>query len=340
MQVVFYTYPPFWAIYGGREIQVVKTAEALNKNTQAKVSFLNFWEQNIEFDILHLFGLDSHYSSLIKYAKGKNKPCVVSPVYGGKKQSFAFYFYRIWLRCEKILPKPTIIGLRKDALDFADAVVVISHTEKNKIMNYFGVKEEKIYVVPNGIDDIFFNATPDEFENQYRIKDFILYVGRIEKRKNQVAFLEALRNLELPIVFIGEINPIEIKYGEKFRSLISNKNILWIRNLPQGSSLLASAYAASRVCVLISSSDSPALSLMEAAAAGTNIVASNISENIEYFSQKGNVWFCDPDDPDEIVESVLKAYFTDKNENIKRSFKNYTWTYVANELYKIYEKLV
>lgn len=46
-------------------------------------------------------------------------------------------------------------------------------------------------------------ADPQLFTREYGVSDFILCVGRIESRKNQLMLLKAMEDSELPIVFAG-----------------------------------------------------------------------------------------------------------------------------------------
>ena len=50
---------------------------------------------------------------------------------------------------------------------------------------------------------VFDTATPDWFVDTYKIRDFVLTVGLVETRKNQLMLLHALRDTGLPLVVVG-----------------------------------------------------------------------------------------------------------------------------------------
>lgn len=79
----------------------------------------------------------------------------------------------------------------------ADKIVTISEFSKNCIMRHYGVSEEKISVIPCGFkEDMFNTAWSDEIVqrtvSEYGInKDYLLYLGTLEPRKNIERIVEA-----------------------------------------------------------------------------------------------------------------------------------------------------
>jgi alpha-1,3-rhamnosyl/mannosyltransferase len=78
-----------------------------------------------------------------------------------------------------------------------DAVRVLTVSERTKrdLVELYGVPPAKIVVAPNGIDPVF---TPGEGP-----RDFVLAVGAIQRRKNQLAALDAANEVGLPLVVVG-----------------------------------------------------------------------------------------------------------------------------------------
>ncbi|MEM2126284.1 MAG: glycosyltransferase family 1 protein, partial [Candidatus Methanosuratincola sp.] len=77
----------------------------------------------------------------------------------------------------------------------ADAVIAVSECTKRDAVRAYGIPEEKITVIYEGVSPRFRPANPEAVQAvraKYGLPEhFILYVGTIEPRKNLVALLEA-----------------------------------------------------------------------------------------------------------------------------------------------------
>ncbi|WP_192823394.1 glycosyltransferase family 1 protein [Rufibacter sp. LB8] len=98
----------------------------------------------------------------------------------------------------------------KDACDLAHQVVAISAQTAQDLEEYFGVPQEKVQVVYQDCDPVFQLISSNEAQNAVRQKyqlpqQFILCVGTLEKRKNQLHLLQGWHaaGALLPLVFIG-----------------------------------------------------------------------------------------------------------------------------------------
>ena len=97
----------------------------------------------------------------------------------------------------------------KSACKRADKIIAVSEQTKKDIINFFSISPNKIHVIYQGCNKVFQEKKNDEFKKnvllKYKIpKNYILYVGSIEKRKNLLSLLKAIK--ELPnqqLVIIG-----------------------------------------------------------------------------------------------------------------------------------------
>lgn len=87
----------------------------------------------------------------------------------------------------------------KFALRKASKIIAVSNFTKNEIENFYPkVKNEKIRVVYNGYNSDLYQLSNDEEKIQAALdkygleKPFFLYVGRLEKKKNTPALIEAM----------------------------------------------------------------------------------------------------------------------------------------------------
>jgi glycosyltransferase involved in cell wall biosynthesis len=78
----------------------------------------------------------------------------------------------------------------------AARVLTVSERTKTDLVELYGVPEAKIVVTPNGVDPIFSPGAGGP-------RDYVLAVGAIQRRKNQVAALEAADAAGMPLVVVG-----------------------------------------------------------------------------------------------------------------------------------------
>ena len=77
----------------------------------------------------------------------------------------------------------------------AARVLTVSERTKRDLVETYAVPAAQIVVTPNGVDPVFY---PGE-----GARDYVLAVGAIQPRKNQLAALEAASALGLPLVVVG-----------------------------------------------------------------------------------------------------------------------------------------
>lgn len=83
----------------------------------------------------------------------------------------------------------------------ADKIITISEFSKSEIMRYLPVKEDKIEVIPLGVDTNLYHSNYDKAEietakEKYKINsDYFLYLGTIEPRKNIERLIRAYGSL-------------------------------------------------------------------------------------------------------------------------------------------------
>ncbi len=92
----------------------------------------------------------------------------------------------------------------------ADVVIAISEETKKDIIHYFNIPEQKIKVIYQSCDDVFYNSfSQKEIEavkkNHQLPAKYLLYVGTIEERKNLATIIKALKHIkDIPLVVVGK----------------------------------------------------------------------------------------------------------------------------------------
>jgi len=201
----------------------------------------------------------------------------------------------------------------------------------------FNIDKNKIKIIPNGVDAEISNGNSSIFYNKYGLYDFILFIGRIEPRKNVYRLIEAFNSLELKthLVIIGK--KTDIDYYNKCQSISSNK-IIYIPSFSHDDEMLRSAYKAAKVVVLPSFLETPGLVALEGGAAGANIVITKIGGTKDYFGDMA--WYIDPTSTTNIAIALKKAYESEKTSTLSNHIlSNFTWDIVAEKTKKIYDDL-
>ncbi len=100
----------------------------------------------------------------------------------------------------------------KRACRKADRIIAVSEMTKKDIIRFFGTDPSKIDVVYQGCDPAFLQTVTEqkkkEVRKTYQLPErYILCVGSIERRKNQLLAMQALRSIndpEITLVVIGK----------------------------------------------------------------------------------------------------------------------------------------
>lgn len=347
--VLYSTYPTAFNFFGGGEVQLLKTKEYVEKVGSYSIKLFDIFIDKLEdYDILHNFSMSHDCLSLCKMAKKRGVKIAISPIYWKTSEYSSAKVSSV----EKLLITlkefyynlnfygiPTFRTLFpfKDFLELADIILPNSRMEAALLANEFKINKQKFYVVPNGAEKKVSMARPDFFVQNHNLEDFILFVGRIERRKNVLALLKACKNMKMPLVLIGHYSERDYRYFKECKKIAnSNRNIHYLGFIPPDSEELFSAYAAAKVFVLPSWYETPGLSALEAGLAGCNIVITDRGSTTEYF--KDYAWYVNPASTEDIRKKILEAYENPKSRKLRKLIlDNYTWEKVAQKTLEAYD---
>jgi glycosyltransferase involved in cell wall biosynthesis len=140
----------------------------------------------------------------------------------------------------------------------ARCVIAVSERTKRDLVGHYGVDPERIAVTPHGVDPAF---GPGEDGS----RDYVLYVGAIQARKNPVAAAEAAAAVGLPLVVAGPARDPSLardleRRGADLRGYVDKTE-------------LARLYRGAACLVLPSRYEGFGLPVLEAMACGTPVVA-------------------------------------------------------------------
>lgn len=330
-------YPPTVWAPGGVAVQLERSKAALEA-LGVRVCLFSPWDRSRDFDVLHVFGSTHEVSGLIDAAKGLGKPTVVSAVFSVGRSP-----WKGWLaaRAARLVPLTTVHGLRRQLLHRADVVLATSRAEADAIRSRFGLDGRTLRVLPVGVDAARFrDAREDAFRDRYGLRDFVLQVGRVNRRKGQARLVRALDGLGLELVIVGPEDPTDPSGVREFRALIAERPwVHYLGPIPHDDPLLASAFKAARVHVLPSASESLGLVTLEAAAAGCAVVTGAHGPIVEYLGGRGE--YVDPMSEPSIRRGVTRAHERGADRGLAELVRErYSWESVGARLADIYASLV
>jgi glycosyltransferase involved in cell wall biosynthesis len=342
MRIAFFVYP--WAMQspGGGEILLLKTKEALEKKG-VSIKLFNQWEDKLkDFDVLHVFGSVKDCLGLMQAAKNAKVKVVLSPIFWSTLNraineygSFAQKTIGALRHAAKVL-LPIMPSERRKMFLVADALLPNSEAEARQVSRLFAINRQKMHVVYLGVDERFYNAEPNEFISKYKIKDFILSVGRFEPRKNQLNLIKALKGSGKQLVFIGDPVIGYEKYYQRCRQ--SAEDAIFINRLAHNDNLLSSAYAACAVFVLQGWFETPGLVALEAGLAGAKLALTIGGSTREYF--KNYAEYFNPASPASIRKAMNSALAKDKTKDLQKYiYENFLWPKTVEENINIYRRI-
>ncbi|MEM4621035.1 MAG: glycosyltransferase family 4 protein, partial [Desulfurococcaceae archaeon] len=214
--------------------------------------------------------------------------------------------------------------------------IAVSEKTKNDIIN-LGVPENRIKVIPNGID----------FERIKKIKPSqessdVIFAGRLIKDKNVAVLIEAIKLLkkdfpDIKCIIIGN-GPEKDKLEKLSVSLGLERNVKFLGFLEEYDNVIA-YFKSSKVFVLPSAREGFGISALEANACGLPVVTLNHKMNAacELIRNGENGFICELSAED-VADKIIKAFDFRNSEKCIETAKKYDWNYIVDLVESYYEE--
>jgi Flp pilus assembly protein TadD/glycosyltransferase involved in cell wall biosynthesis len=199
--------------------------------------------------------------------------------------------------------------------------------------NYPGL--QNVRNIELGFDPMV-TGSAERFYQEFGVKDFILCVGRIESRKNQLMLLKAMERESHTIVLAAGGFTYQPDYDQAVRAFKRDGQTLILGKLSQQQ--LSDAYAASKIHVLPSWYELPGLVSMEAASIGKNVVVTDMGTTRDYFED--HALYCDPASPESVKNATLAAWYSEPKAATSEHIRAFNWTRTAEQVLKHLQELV
>jgi glycosyltransferase involved in cell wall biosynthesis len=341
--VVFHAPSSVFQAPGGGENQLVQTGRHLEALGVRVRLFFPWIDRLEEARLLHLFGMSREGLELARVARARGLRVVLSTICWVEPRAIAALApgaaRAAWDLAKwgvKVVA-PRWPSWRRKLLELADAILPNSRAEARQLVRLFGADARRIHVVPNGVSSGFETAEPGRFRAEHSTEDFVLFVGRIEPRKNVLGLIRAIRPLGLSLWVIGEAPPGHEGYAEACRRA-GGTSVRWLGARGHDDPLLASAYAAARVFALPSWFETPGLAALEAALAGCAVVITPFGCTREYFGDR--VEYARPDRVREIRRAIQRAWTMGADPRLSAHVgSQYLWTDVAQRTAEVYDQV-
>ncbi len=227
----------------------------------------------------------------------------------------------------------------------ADRIVAVSEQTKKDLSEYFNLSPNLIDVVYQGCNQSFTHIVNDEARQRLREiyalpSEYLLYVGKIEKRKNLLGLLKALSlgKSNIPLVVVGKPSTY-IKQIKQF--IIKNKmaNVFFLTEVPEEH--LPGLYQMATSVVFPSLYEGFGIPVIEGLCSRVPVITSNGGSLKE---AGGNAaYYIDPENPEEIYSAIDKVIHDDdlRSDMVNKGIEyaqQFSLANMAEGMMKVYEK--
>ena len=246
--------------------------------------------------------------------------------------------------------------INKQLLKKIDGVIAPSETSKKDIVRFLGVPAEKIKVIYEAPREIFRKLEVRDqrlanIKKKYKLpKTFALYVGDVNYNKNLLNLAEACNISKIPLVLVGKQTTdenIDLSHVENqpFAEFLNrhgkSATILRLGYVPDEE--LVAIYNLALVYCQPSHYEGFGLSVLEAMAAGTPVVAAKTQALVEVAG--GACLFANPIDPKDIATKLKEVIYDPQLrwqliETGKVVVKKYSWEKTARDTLRVYRNIL
>lgn len=237
----------------------------------------------------------------------------------------------------------------KHSCKSADVVVAISEQTKRDLIDMMHVPEEKIRVIYQSCDPIFWRPIPQEdisdIRQLYHLPEkYFICVGTIEERKNQMAVVRALAELpkDYHLVIVGRPRTryyMDLQNEIKRLKLNDRVQIISKADFEDFPGLYASAIAS----VYVSHFEGFGIPILESMCCDVPVITSNVSSMPEAGGDAA--MYVNPEDSHEIAEKMKQLIDnpTLREELIAKGRKQrekFTQKIIIDQFYNLYKSLI
>ncbi len=221
----------------------------------------------------------------------------------------------------------------KFSAENADHIITISNFSKQDIISQYKIDKNKITVAYPGYDSEKFKVKSVKFE-----KDYIIYIGTIQPRKNLIRLMEAVARIDgLKLIIVGKV-------GWEYEEILATPRKLGIADRVEfkgyvATDKLSNLLNGATAFVLPSLYEGFGIPVVEAMACGSPVIVSNASSLPEVVGDAGLL--VDPYSVDQI-EQAIRTLMADQKLRQKYSkagltqSQKFSWPKMAKQVLKVF----
>ena len=293
------------------------------------------WKHRHEYDLIHVHLLNYHAFPAVLAAHHFGKKIIIKIANSGQGSDIRKMQANHMIPGEKQM-LPTALQ--------ADCMVAINSTIIDELQAA-GVPEERIVVIPNGVET---GGIPEKTDYRLNRTITVIFVGRLHPQKGLDILLSAFKeassqrpHLVWRLWILGE--------GSLYAELTAEVKRLELDEMVKfhGQVDSVSAYLAKAdIFVLPSRSEGMSNALLEAMTHGLPSIATNISGNTDLIQDGKNGLLVEPDDPKDLTEKLIRLADNDQlREHVGRAARRtievtYDIEHVADQYRQLYQALL
>lgn len=244
------------------------------------------------------------------------------------------------------------VGFYSSIMQKSDAVICVSNSIKEYIQKHYQTSENKITVIPRGIDLELFNPKNidetfiENFKKEFNLKDkfIVSSVGRVTQLKDYETFIKAilLVKKEIPNIIgliVGGVRSDKEDYLNSLKSLIKELNLEENIIFTGSQNKIEQIYALSDV--VISSSKKPesfGRAVAEAICMNKPVIATNHGGVKDITIENVNGFFFEVSNDKELADNILKSRVL-KFDGYTYISNNFSLENMVNKTLEVYRNL-
>lgn len=219
----------------------------------------------------------------------------------------------------------------------ADILLTVSEYSKKQINYHFKIPLKDISITPCGLSNSLITLSQNDHllpnvKKKYNLNQFILYVSRIEPRKNHEAVIKALNTPQLSflkVVFVGTVTHQNVILENELS--LANVNLIQLENVSLEE--LASLYKSASLTVFPSHCEGFGIPPLESLIFKTNCICTNSTSMKDY-----NEFMIDTINSDDYLElrkKIIQHLNSPFDVSTQKIIKHYSWSNASDTLSKI-----
>ena len=300
----------------------------------------SFLSKNADIIHTHSYGYFQNHAGWIR-ERFQSTPWVITPhfhpswsMWGGSKRKTLREFY------------DTVIG--KGTLEAADLITCVSKHERDMLVSEIGLKEDNIKIIYNGINWADWSSVPNKevFRKQYPnvSEKFVLFAGRLATNKGLSDLVSAMQLIDKKSVDLV-ITGADMGLGKQLEKEASDKGVKMHRLGHIDDETYRSVLSAAEMLVLPSEYEAFGIVLLEAAAAKTAVIGTNVGGIPEAMSPGKNGLIVEYNDVNNLAKSIAilleDEKMSDEMGNLGREWaKNFSWESIVKEIENEYRLII